>query len=1024
MLTRRITNLFLAGILLTSMVAFPFVAFSSELVDNTRDDDIVQDSARNGFEPAVDLHDYFMIPIEDGYWRDAKTNGVNLNLTGLGVYATVALGFSFPYYDSEFDTVHVSNFGYMSFADSTPSNSYIPGVPYSGVDYDFCLAPFWDFMPALDNIYVWNTSEYCVIQYDHSYYYMGPEAGTFQAVLYVDGTIDFNYLEMVTIEDPTICLNYGDGMYGASFPAAELLGVTNFTVRFEYYIAGAELEVKLDGYQYAEIGTSYLFNATVKNLGTTNETDLQLSFYLNEVLDSYTVIASLDPGENFTYTYEFVGAEEGIQHLRVTIEEVPDEFTYENNEESLQIVVSAERKYAIFQDDWPWPYTDNPESTAIALAGYGIPYDIYPHTSMGNVNLENYTRIIISSSQSVPFYERLYDNMTWFEDFAASGGIIEVHAADQSTEQWVNGTLPGGISYVYESEEFVDIVAPWHQLVNSPYPITDDELDDWNSAIHGHIVNLTFPVQIILENLAGEPVLIEFPLGDGHIIITTQTVEWGYENRNSRMLDNLLLYKPAEIDHEVLVNINAPAFSVPGEEIALDLSVSNWGPDTENNVAVTVHANEELLYSYSIPALSNGSTFQEEIFWTPTFPGAYELTAYVEPVTGEDVVENNMVTKELFVRSEVGAILWDEGHDCHDRDYFASWVEELGRLGYRVDGTSDPINATMLSDYSALVIAEPEVMYWSNETDAIQDFVFNGGGFFAIGDSYQAPLNNLTLFAGIVWEDPGPMELDGATTNITQHAVTEGVSEIYFSSPVSYFNLSGPAVALAYLDEFLLLSVSEVGEGRVAAIAEDNCLDDDNLYESDNLILGNNIIDWLTEGHQYNEISNVQQDPMEVTDTDTVDISCMVTDFAGVDSVTLFYRVDGGMWMSIGMSPTLEETYEVTIPAQVAGALVEYYISAINALNVTTIDDNAGELYQYTVAIPTTTTTTTTATTTSVSTTVTTSVTVTTSTTTTTPTTPPNGTLPDNTIIMVIIIVGAGGAVLVIVIIIVMKKRT
>ncbi|MGY5851969.1 MAG: hypothetical protein RTU92_00210, partial [Candidatus Thorarchaeota archaeon] len=300
MYTRRITILFLAGILLTSMVAFPYVTFLSELSDDTRDFAIRQDSTQNGFEPAEDLHDYFVETFDDGYWLDAKANGENLSLSGSTDYTTYFMQFNFPFYDEMFDFVYISNCGYLSFADSTPTDVNSPNFPSTAFEHTLTVAPYWDFLPASNNVFAWNTSEYLVVQYDHAYIMAGPEVGTFQVVLYANGTIDFNYLEILYNEDPTVGLNHGDGVHYNLFPYGELDGVTDFTIRFNYYHDQVELSVTLDGPVYTEIGSTYMYNATVKNLGLWTATGIDLMFYLDDIIVNSTVIASLAQAENFT----------------------------------------------------------------------------------------------------------------------------------------------------------------------------------------------------------------------------------------------------------------------------------------------------------------------------------------------------------------------------------------------------------------------------------------------------------------------------------------------------------------------------------------------------------------------------------------------------------------------------------------------------------------------------------------------------------------------------------------------------
>ncbi|MFX0108040.1 MAG: hypothetical protein ACFE7R_07140, partial [Candidatus Hodarchaeota archaeon] len=135
---------------------------------------------------------------------------------------------------------------------------------------------------------------------------------------------------------------------------------------------------------------------------------------------------------------------------------------------------------------------------------------------------------------------------------------------------------------------------------------------------------------------------------------------------------------------------------------------------------------------------------------------------------------------------------------------------------------------------------------------------------------------------------------------------------------------------------------------------------DDGIISQDNLELTVNALEWVTAGRLYNQILGVLQCPLTVTSDDSVDISCDVTDFVGLDVVTLYFRVDGGSWQPIVTDLISGITYRGTIPAQASGLFVEYYITSANVLGQMSVDDNEGEYYSYTVIADTTTTTSTT----------------------------------------------------------------
>ena len=97
-------------------------------------------------------------------------------------------------------------------------------------------------------------------------------------------------------------------------------------------------------------------------------------------------------------------------------------------------------------------------------------------------------------------------------------------------------------------------------------------------------------------------------------------------------------------------------------------------------------------------------------------------------------------------------------------------------------------------------------------------------------------------------------------------------------------------------------------------------------------------------------ISNIGQTPGTVEYSDSPVIDCDVTDAgSSVATVVLYYRVDGGGWTPVVMSPTAGDNYDGAIPPQVRNSLVEYYINATDNADNWVIDDNLGSYYSYTV---------------------------------------------------------------------------
>ncbi len=78
-----------------------------------------------------------------------------------------------------------------------------------------------------------------------------------------------------------------------------------------------------------------------------------------------------------------------------------------------------------------------------------------------------------------------------------------------------------------------------------------------------------------------------------------------------------------------------------------------------------------------------------------------------------------------------------------------------------------------------------------------------------------------------------------------------------------------------------------------------------------------------------------------LTDTESTEnpysVSALITDRVGVDAATLYYRLDSGSWQSVAMNTTGDaDTYAADIPAQSAGAVIDYYLVAASDNGVET----------------------------------------------------------------------------------------
>lgn len=407
-----------------------------------------------------------------------------------------------------------------------------------------------------------------------------------------------------------------------------------------------ELVVSLEAPKALKPSRSALLNATVSNMGLTNETDVELRLLVNGAVVNSTGIPELCAEGSYTISHLWAPTAEGVYNVTVYALPVSGEEDTANNVGSVKVLVSA-LSVALFQNYDPWGYPANQE----ALDRYGVPYVVLRSGDFGRVDLSAFSKVVVASDQDQAFYDSMDAYRWWFEDYVSSGGILEVHAADwgRNGGTWI-GPLPGGLQWTNYYGEYVTVVDPAHELVTTPNAISDEELDNWNYAVHG--IFSAYPVDahiIIIEDSSRMPAYLEFSYGSGFIIASSQTLEWAYNRRLSLILENSLLYAPIRYEHDLAVRLDAPASMELGNSTMLTATVRNRGLNNETDVGLYLLINDTLVSNATFPELLVGESHAINYAWTPARTGSYNITAYAQPEPGEEHIANNIVTKETCI---------------------------------------------------------------------------------------------------------------------------------------------------------------------------------------------------------------------------------------------------------------------------------------------------------------------------------------------------------------------------------------
>ncbi len=169
----------------------------------------------------------------------------------------------------------------------------------------------------------------------------------------------------------------------------------------------------------------------------------------------------------------------------------------------------------IFQDSRPWWQNNSHQDY---LEEIGVAFDVYGSDEMQDIDFDLYTLIMIPSCQNQNFYNTFADNFTRFENWISSGGWLEFHGCTQGAE-W---ELWNGLYFEYDTSDTNTVVNPDHPITNNI-----PEVFTGNFASHGYMEDIPENSAILIEDENGNPVLIEFGLDAGNVIVTAQTWEYG-----------------------------------------------------------------------------------------------------------------------------------------------------------------------------------------------------------------------------------------------------------------------------------------------------------------------------------------------------------------------------------------------------------------------------------------------------------------------------------------------------------------
>lgn len=567
-----------------------------------------------------------------------------------------------------------------------------------------------------------------------------------------------------------------------------------------------DLEVSTECPQYLRPGAKASINATVTNIGLSNETNVSLKLMINDVQVANTTITKLSTGASSSIQYLWTPPAKGKYNVTAYSPPVQNETSIRNNlaveivQVSDPIINPVEGQNANYElrEDGGSISTNFTFQLMFNYVHYVSPYEI--NVTLTEVDPSNYT---LNSWMIVNTFNRIIEQDSgihwagmWYP------GLVETNISlgSQVSTLMMNGTVVNS-ELVFVGGRTIDC---W----KISFPIYGFNYDFWYDKTSG--------------------LWVAMQLNSGSI--------YSYLNLKSTNI-------PIGYAHDVAVTLDIPSLTPPGQNAVINATVYNDGRNNETNVEIQLTINSSVIASKIIPLLAFNDSHTFNCNWTPNIQGRYNVTVFVSPVPAENDTMNNVVTKWTKVGPVKAHVLFDQSHGTDAISSYSIWIDNITSSGYAVDTLNGPITQSLLEKYDVFVIPQATIPYNSNEEYTIQNFVSTGHSLLVLGSSLNC--TNLTSFAHIGWQ--ASMVYGGSTTNITRYAITNGVSTVFFLGSMWSLSTVSPAEAIIrdQLSGNPVLAVSEVNSQRVVAASIAGAFSDSLITYDDNLRLAANIISWL-----------------------------------------------------------------------------------------------------------------------------------------------------------------------------------
>jgi thermitase len=413
-----------------------------------------------------------------------------------------------------------------------------------------------------------------------------------------------------------------------------------------------DVAVTLSAPSFLSPNDSALISATIRNLGLSDETGVDLQLLINDAIMNSTTIPALQPGSSSMLSYLWTPTTEAAYNVTAYAPPVLDEDVTTNNIATKIVIVSTAIKVAVLGDY-------NSQLTSLLLNNsilaterdWSVIENIYEYDAViiNKPDDPGQTAFLDLINAADKYRVGLVFTSSWP---AGTGidwpyGITLLH--NYLGDPGVQASTYGAGSVYYQVVKEHPIFEGWN-VGDTIYAITTGDRDhSWFWSYSGEtIANIGNEY----SGITGEGIAYKIrENGNKHLLLAGLAPQY-YANTEHWTEEAKLIFvrgvrwasRPVVYEHDLDVGLAASASLKRGDSTLLNYTVRNGGLSNETAVTLSLLINGSIVDSTMIPALSEGESYAASYLWMPTLVGEYNITVYAPPLAEEENVANNNVT--------------------------------------------------------------------------------------------------------------------------------------------------------------------------------------------------------------------------------------------------------------------------------------------------------------------------------------------------------------------------------------------